>query len=90
MANGKYITRTECRAAMVNVGVDVGMVKLAMVGADLRGGMVKDIADLNAKVDNLLNAKQCANEIGLKWKLVIFSASVSSFTALVTAIIRLV
>jgi hypothetical protein len=51
--------------------------------------MVKDIAALNSKVDNLVAAKQCAGEISQRWKFAIFGAVVSSLLALLGIAVKL-
>jgi hypothetical protein len=91
MANGKgrYVTKGDCREAMSSVATELGTVKKALVGDDMRGGIVKDIAGLNGKVDDLIKAKQCGDEISLKWKLAIFSASISSILALIGIAVKL-
>jgi len=78
---GKYVTRGECQVAMLTVGTDITMIKKAMIGDDMQGGMVKNLAGLNAKVDRLIQEKQCAGEISLKWKLMIASAVASALIA---------
>jgi hypothetical protein len=48
---GSFVTRAECSAISTDIKADLKIVKSAVVGEDLRGGMVKDIGDLKLKVD---------------------------------------
>lgn len=85
---GKFVTRSECQSAMSRVATDIDTVKCALVGKDLRGGLVKDVADLIGKVDHIIQANQESNSIRLEWKLAIFGAIVTSIIALVGIVIK--
>ena len=87
MANSKFVSRAECTAAMKEVSADLDLVKTALIGNDMRGGMVNDVAQLNMKVDSLVKQSQLNKEIGLKWKLAIFGALASAVISIVGWII---
>lgn len=48
-----YITRSECAAISTSIKKDLDIVKLALVGPDLQGGMVKQVNDLHDKVEKI-------------------------------------
>ena len=90
MANGKrgFVTRGECQVAMLTVGTDIVMIKKALVGEDLRGGIVKDMATVSLKLDQLIKDTQDKQGVSLKWKIAIFSTAASSITALVGVFVK--
>ena len=52
--NPKYITANQCNTKQTNCSADfkdeLRTIKKALVGDDMRGGMVKDMGDLKAKL----------------------------------------
>jgi len=47
-----FVTKTECSQRMMGFQDDLATVKKAIIGDDMRGGMVRDIAEIKGKVKN--------------------------------------
>lgn len=75
---------------MKEVSCDLDLVKKALIGNDMRGGMVKDVERLNLKVDDLVKQGQSNKEIDTKWKLAIFAAISAAVVSIVGWIIAAV
>jgi hypothetical protein len=84
----RYMTRRECKAAMAEVGSDIADIKRALVGDDMRGGMVKDIERLNMKVDQIVENGKNSTKFLNRWKLAIFGAAISLTVAIVGVFLR--
>jgi len=46
----RYMTRNECGQVSGQLKEEVGMMKRALFGDDMRGGMVKDVADIKSSL----------------------------------------
>ena len=46
--NPGYVTRAECAKTVTKFDAELKTIKKALVGEDMRGGVVKDIADIKA------------------------------------------
>jgi hypothetical protein len=98
-----FVTRGECTAINTDMKADLKLIKVAVVGADMRGGMVRDIADLRNKVDGIVSnrigdnnrrkeeraADTAKAELSMKWKITLVVAAFSSATAVIVELIRL-
>jgi len=51
--NPAYVTRTEFTEAITSVKGELKTLKIALVGEDLRGGLVKDVADIKSDLKTL-------------------------------------
>jgi hypothetical protein len=47
-----FVTKAECRQITSGFQDDLATVKKAIIGDDMRGGMVRDIAEIKGKVKN--------------------------------------
>ncbi len=47
-----FVTKAECSQKMMGFQDDLATVKKAIIGDDMRGGMVRDIAEIKGKVKN--------------------------------------
>ena len=98
----QYVSLIECQSINTDIKADLKILKHALVGEDLRGGMVKDIGDLKSKVDSLTSNRltdnnsrkqEAANafiksDLHLKWKIALFTSMLASITAVVIEVIR--
>lgn len=50
-----FVTKGECGQKMVGVQTDLAMVKKAIMGDDMRGGMVRDISEIKGRVNKANN-----------------------------------
>lgn len=78
--NPIYVTRAECARISSEVREDLEILKTALVGKDLRGGIVADISAVKAQVEELakVQADMVAKErekreTYLRWKIAAFS-----------------
>lgn len=55
MSKTEYVTRSECHKNIKSLKEDINVIKLALVGPDLRGGLVKDVGVLKGTVDKIKN-----------------------------------
>ncbi len=46
--NPKFVTTLQCKAMMAEFKGELDTIKYALVGKDLRGGIVKDVADIKS------------------------------------------
>lgn len=44
--NPGYVTRTECHQTSTAIKKELHTIRIALVGEDMRGGLVKDVANL--------------------------------------------
>lgn len=77
-----YVTEEICAKRVSEMKTDLATIKKALIGEDMRGGIVKDLADLILK----FNANEESKETSLRWKLIVFSA-VSALLGTVLGII---
>jgi len=50
--NPGYVTIDECTRISSRTNAELGTIKKALIGADMRGGVVKDVADIKAALKN--------------------------------------
>jgi len=84
----KYVTREECIKAMEQVAIDIKVMKRALVGEDMRGGIVKDIAELKSKINEFNHVSTVKAELSLRWKIAILGSLVALIGILADLIIR--
>lgn len=78
--DGGCVTHAECSAVMTPIQVSLGRIENAIIGPDLSGGLVKKIADLDVKFNDIVQANNLAEstrekkEVKLdKWKFLTIS-----------------
>jgi hypothetical protein len=59
----KFITRKEFEDYMARIGRDITDIKSALIGDDMRGGLVKDVADLKNSYSQLFLDLQRARQV---------------------------
>lgn len=94
---GPYITRSECASQRAPVIADITIIKKALVGEDLRGGIVKactvmqeDIKEMKKSINDANHKQEKKQELALKYKIVITAAVISAGAVLGAEIIKLV
>jgi hypothetical protein len=93
--NGRMMSKADCAKAMQPLEGDIKQIREALVGVDLRGGLVKDVQQLNSKLDDIIDdaksAKQLAAEVRdstRQWRLIIFGSLLAAMLALSVEVIK--
>ena len=92
-----YMTRSECLSQRRPIRADITTIKKALVGEDLRGGIVKDCSDMKKdlkavkkSINDANNKKEKKQELSLKWKLGLTVALIGAFSLIAVKIIEVV
>ena len=87
MPDEEFVTKAECYKTHAQITSDFGTIKKALVGDDLRGGLVKDVADTKkdiAEIKTTLkdNGDNGSNNGGLgrKEKAMLYVALITSLS----------
>jgi hypothetical protein len=86
-SNSKYVTRAECFQISGRISSELAALKKALVGEDMRSGVVKDIADLKSDVKEIKSYIDNQKTKGRDWRLLGFSILASITGGTVVAII---
>lgn len=81
-SNPGYVTVDECLRITGAFRDDLGVIKKALVGPDLRGGLVADVSAIKTKVNN------SSNGLSKKNRAAIYSALIVSSGLVIVEIIR--
>lgn len=91
----QLVTRAECNRITGATRRELKTIKNALVGEDLRHGLVKDVGDIKKELGNLktaLNSEQekvaTKQQLSMKYKITISAAVISSMTLIVLKIIE--
>ena len=84
--NPDYVTKAECVQISGSINDELKTIKKALVGEDMRGGLVKDVADIK----NTLNDQKQERELSARWKAAIYGASITSAGLVIAEAIKLV
>jgi hypothetical protein len=87
-SNSRYVTRAECAQISGQISSELAAVKKALVGEDMRSGVVKDIADLKNDVKSIKQYVNDERTRGRDWRLLGFSALASIIGGTAVAIIN--
>jgi len=74
-----FVLKSDCDESM-------GLIRLALFGPDLRGGIVKDIGDI--KSDMQLVRERIKNRWGAKDKAAIIAALITACAAIIVALLK--
>jgi hypothetical protein len=86
-SNSRYVTRAECAQISGQISSELAALKKALVGEDMRSGVVKDIADLKNDVKSIRQYVNDERVKGRDWRLLGFSLLASILGGTVVAII---
>jgi hypothetical protein len=87
--NSQWVSRAECAQISGQIRDELAILKRAMVGEDLRSGLVKDIADLKNDVKSIKQYIDDQKTKGRDWRLLAFSIMGSIITGVVMVLIRI-
>ena len=85
-----YVTKADCDAAMTPMANDLKTVKEALVGPDLRGGMVKDVGDLKLQVANITKADEVVAQQRSNTRIALITACISGAIAIISIIVGVI
>jgi hypothetical protein len=81
----EFVTKAECYKTHAQILTDFGTFKKALVGDDLRGGIVKDVADTKKDIAEIKTALKNNGgngsnngRLGKKEKAIVYSALITS------------
>ena len=74
--NPGYVTVDECKRITRSFRNDLGVIKKALVGPDLRGGLVADVSEIKTKVNNGGNGLSKKNRVAIYSSLIVSSGLV--------------
>ena len=80
MSDAEFVTKAECYKTHAQITNDFGTIKKALVGDDLRGGIVKDVADIKTTLKNNGTTGSRNGGLGRKEKAMIYVALITSLS----------
>jgi hypothetical protein len=86
--NDDYVTRVECTQVSGQIRSELAILKRAMVGEDLTGGIVKDMGELKNDVKAIKQYINTEENKGRDWRLLGFSILGSTVTGAIVIFIR--
>jgi len=97
MSDEKFVTKAECYKTHIQITSDISQIKNAIVGEDLRGGIVKDVADTKKDISEIKTAIRNDRDIsnnnghngglGRKEKAIVYTAIITSVSGIMGVII---
>jgi hypothetical protein len=91
MSHGKhndnnFVTKVECQQITATFREDMGTVKKALVGEDMRGGLVKDVSEIRVSLKNNGYSKG----LGKKERALIYTSIIGTTGVVLAEVIRCV
>jgi len=80
----EFVTKAECYKTHAQITNDFATIKRALVGDDLRGGIVKDVADTKKDISEIKTSMKNGNgnghngRLGRREKAMVYSALITS------------
>ena len=90
MSSQSYVTREDCALIRRFIQDDLEEIKVTLVGKDMRGGMVADIAWLKMQIKKLIKKKERKIELSDKWKITIYASITGWVGTLISLILFLI
>ena len=91
----QYVTRDQCEQTVSSIRSDLSILKIALVGEDLRGGIVADLAKAVSTISNIAveqsrvkTEKTEKEELGSKWKLLIAGTLTGQTATIIIFIVK--
>jgi hypothetical protein len=85
--NSQWVSRAECAQISGQISSELSVLRNALVGEDLRSGLVKDISDLKNDVKGIKQYVNDEKTKGRDWRLLGFSLLASILGGTVVAVI---
>ena len=87
MPDEEFITKAECYKTHTQITTDFATIKKALVGDDLRGGIVKDVADIKAALNNPPKSSGGCDHLSRRERAMIYCAVIAAFASVAVALI---
>ena len=87
MPDEEFVTKAECYKTHAQITADFGTIKKALVGDDLRGGLVKDVADIKGTLKNNPDRNN-GRGLGKKQQAIIYSTAITTCGLVVMKLIE--
>lgn len=82
-----YVTKAECAETSGQIRDEISIVKKALVGEDLRGGLVKDVSDMKNDLKDMKKYINNQKTKGRDWRLFGFAILGSAVSGVIVALI---
>jgi len=86
--NPTYITRTECARISGQIREELSIVKKALVGEDMRGGIVREIRDMKSDLRDVKEYINGEKTKGRDWRLLGFAVLGSIISGAVVTLLN--
>jgi hypothetical protein len=96
MADALFVTKEECSKLTTSRDADLKQIKTALIGEDMRGGIVKDVAETKKDIaeikKDIANQKSDCHEssLGKKEKAMIYCAVIAASSMIVVELVKAV
>ncbi len=94
MSDDEFVTKAECYKTHVQITGDINQVKNALVGEDLRGGIVKDVADTKKDIAEIKTTlknnpnRNNGNSLGKRERAMVYSSLIASGGVIIVEIVK--
>jgi len=85
--NSQWVSKAECTEISGSMKNELSIVKTALVGADMRGGLVKDVGELKSSLADMKNYVNNEKTKGRDWRLLGFAVLSSVLSGVAVAIV---
>ncbi len=85
----EFVTKGECQQITASFREDMGTVKMALVGGDLRGGIVKDLSEMKGTLNTVKN-NGSKNGLGKKERALVYTSIIGTGGLIIVEVIRAV
>ena len=84
--SSEFVTKVECRQITSGFQDDLATVKKAIMGDDMRGGMVRDIAEIKVKMNKVQNSNN--GGLGKKERAMVYASIIGTGGLISVELIR--
>jgi len=85
--NPAYVTKVECAEISGQIRNEISIIKKALVGEDLRGGLVKDVSSMKNDLKDMKKYINNQKTKGRDWRLLGFAVLGSVISGVIVAVI---
>jgi hypothetical protein len=93
----EFVTKAECFKTHTQIILDFGTIKKALVGDDLRGGIVKDVADTKKDIAEIKNALKKNGDngsnnggFGRRERAIVYSSAIASSGLVIAEVLKFI
>jgi hypothetical protein len=89
MSEDEYVTKADCAKNMAPINSDLLTIKKALVGDDLRGGLVQDVTYIKTTLKNNPNQNN-GNSLGKRERAMVYCSLIASSGVVAVEVIKTV